>query len=286
MVQTMNNVIMPVARNSGLAGAGFSHTMLALVLLGALAVSQASATTYNFVIPVGTQVSPDPNSLLGALSGAISRAPLGPNPAQFAFYDFYIRPEIASDAGHGLTNQPNPFVVITDYSMSASTATAPVPGCAPAPCTSTYGAAPNIIEPGPWLGAAAHFTFNPADNVIALVTINPNAGGQNYDGQASNPSTVVGARTEIMPSAATFAFTLDTSAYSSFQTPQITFQVFALAIKYISLGNTATLIAKNQSFVGNFDASGQEVPEPSTIFVAGGGLCLLALARIRRKAKP
>jgi hypothetical protein len=284
MVQTMNNVLTRAVRNSGLAGGGFSHTILALVLLGAVAVSPALATTYQFTIPVGTQASPNPNSLLGALAGAINF--VGDTPTDFAFYDFYIRPQLASDAGNGLLTEPTPFTIIPDYSMSASKVTAPVPGCSPAPCTATYDATPNLIEPGPWLGNAAHFRFNPLDNVIALVTENLSAGGKNYNGQPLVNPFPGGAstRTEIMPSAATFAFTLDTSAYSSLQTPQITFQVYALAIQYSNAGATL-LAAKDSFFVGNFDAVGAEVPEPSTIFAAGCGLCILALARFQRKVK-
>jgi hypothetical protein len=277
----MNNVIIRTVRNSGLATGAFSPMILALALLVTLGVPQVSATTYNFVIPVGTQVNPNPNSLLGALAAQIG------TPTNFAFYDFYIRPELASDTVNGLIDHPGPINLIADYSMSASVATAPIPGCAsfvdmPSPCAPTYSSTSNAIEPA-FGGAAAHFRFNPSDNVIALVTENQNAGDKNYNGQPLVNPFPGGAttRTEIMPSAASFAFTFNTSEYSAFQTPQITFEVYALGMRYTSIGATS-LASKDTFVVGDFEAVG-EAPEPSTIFVAGGGLCLLAFARFRRR---
>jgi hypothetical protein len=229
----MDNVIKHMIREFVLASTGFSRLIPALVLLGALAGSPASATTYTFILSTGTQGSPNPNTILGALSAANSGDPFSPDPGLFAFYDFYIRPETEGDNTNGQSNHPSPFNVITDYSISASTATAPVPGCAPTPCTPTYESKP-IAEPFPGLVTAANltfnpFTFNPGDIAIALVTVNPGAGNQNYDRQSTSPA---GAPTEIKPPAEVLAFRLDTSAYSAFQTPHIIFQVLSLAVRH------------------------------------------------------
>jgi hypothetical protein len=131
-------------------------------------------------------------------------------------------------------------------------------------------------------GNSVRFRFNAGDNTVALVTGDPNAGNQTYSAGSNNPFPS-GATTEIMTSSANLTFSFTTSSYSTFQTPQITFQIYALAIKYTT-PNGINLSAKDQNYVTNLDLVGT-APEPSTIFVAGGGLCLLALARLRRKIK-
>lgn len=303
----MNNSMRFAATNAGYTAGGFRYAILALSLFGALAASQtASATTYNFTIPTGTQVNPDPNSLIGALSAAIVNDGFGDTPSSFAFYDIYIRPQVTSDGclvstngcgasdPHGNNMAPvvagNTFNVMTDYSMVGGSATAPVPGCIspityagfPNPCTSTYDAAPNTTEPVKG-GASAHFVFDSGDNAVALVTTNTNANNRSYAAGGNNPFPA-GAVTEIMPSGATFNFTLKTSEYTGFQTPKITFEVYALAVQY-QTSSANSLAAKNIAFYGDFDAVGS-APEPYTLFIAGGGLCLLGLIRRRRKVKP
>ena len=278
----------------------FRIMISALALLAILVVAQpASATTYTFSIPVGTQVSPNPNTLMWALASALANDGFADNLTQFAFYDFYVRPQIAADgclvstdnclASHdpgGMDMAPvvsgNTFNLISDYSSMLS-ATAPVPGCVsprPSNCVSTYDATLNKTDPHGG-GNSVEFRFDPADNTVALVTENPNAGNQSYATGGNNPFPA-GATTEIMPANANLTFSFTTNSYFTFQTPVITFQIYALAIKYTTAGGT-TLSAKDQSFTTNLDLVGS-APEPSTLLGAAGGLCLLLAARWRRGA--
>lgn len=295
------------APNAGHTVVCSRYAILLLSLFCALAASQtASATTYNFTIPTGTQLNPDPNSIIGALSAAILNDGFGDTPSSFAFYDIYIRPQVTSDGclvstdGCGASDPHgknmatvvagNTFNLITDYSMVAGSVTAPVPGCIspitypgfPNPCTSKYDATANVTEPVKG-GAAAHFVFDSGDNAVALVTTNTNANNRSYAAGGNDPFPA-GAVTEIMPSGANFNFTLKTSEYSGFQTPKITFEIYALAVQY-QTSSATSLAAKNIAFYGDFDAVGS-APEPYTLFIAGGGLCLLGLVRRRRNAKP
>ena len=270
----------------------------ALALLAVVAVAEpAFATTYSFSIPVGTQVSPNPNTLMWALAGALANDGSADNLTQFAFYDFYVRPQIAADgcivstdgclAGHdpgGMDMAPvvsgNTFTLISDYSSMAS-ATAPIPGCVnpiPGNCTSTYDATLNKTDPHGG-GNSVEFRFDPADNTVALVTKDTNAGNQTYATGGNNPFPA-GATTEIMPANANLTFSFTTNSYFTFQTPVVTFQIYALAIKYTTAGGT-TLSAKNLPFTTNLDLVGT-APEPSTILAAAGGLCLLLAAGMRR----
>jgi hypothetical protein len=254
--------------------------VLMVATLGILAASEvASATTYSFTIPTGLQGTPDRNTILGALNIAVQNGTPPIDPNLYGFYDFYIRPQLSGDGT--LPSSPNPVNLITNYSMATSTVTAPVPGCV-LPCVSAaYTATPNVAEPllG---GASAHFRFDAADNTIAIVSNNTSAGGHSYPAGANNPFPNL-ATTEIMPSAAAFSFTLTTSEYTAFQTPQITFEIYALAVQYTD-STAATLAVKDKVYFSNFDATG-EAPEPSTMFIAGGGLCLMFLHRLRRKTK-
>jgi hypothetical protein len=266
-----------------------SAMILGVAMLRMLACSQpASATTYSFIIPTGVVGSPDPNSILGALDIAVQQAaPNNTNPLLNGFYDFYIRPQLSSDgtiannANVAPNNTNNPLNLIADYSMATSTATAPVSDCASSCTSSAYTGTPNVMVPIG--GASAHFTFNTADNTIAIVSNNFRADGQSYPTDASVNPFPNGATTEIMPSSAAFAFTLTTSTYSSYQTPKITFLIYALAVQYRN-PSTNTLVALPPAYIGDFDEVGT-APEPSTIFIVGGGLCLVSLSRLLRKGK-
>ena len=288
----------------------FANLIPGLVVVGALAVSQpASAITYTFSLPVGTQVSPNPNTLLWALAGSITNnGATGYNatPTSYAFYDFYIRPQVLGDGclvstpadgctgldthgnnmagGNSIGASGNTFNLISDYSMATSVVTPPVPGCvspiAPG-CVSTYTGAPNVTEPSKG-GASADFTFNAADNTIALVTQNTNANNQSY-GAGGNPPFPTTATAEIMPSTGNFVFSLTTTANNGFFSAPITFEIYGVNVEYTtssatSLGTKGNVVFTDLNLVGS-------APEPSTILVAGSGLCLLLLTRLRRKSK-
>ena len=274
--------------------------------LGGFLVSPqtASATTYSFTVPVGTQSNPNPNTILWAMQGAIinnGASGFNATPTSYAFYDFYLRPQITSDGclvstpadnctgadthgnnmagGNNTGASGNTFTLIPDYSMANSTATPPVAPCTD-PCTSSaYTATPNVTEPSKG-GASIHFTFSPADNTIALITENPNAGGKSYSG--THDPFPAGMTTEIMPSTATFSFTLSTNTNYGDTTPQLTFEIYALAVEYTNI-NATTLGTKDLVMFSDLDLVGT-APEPSTIFGALGGIGILILAHLRRKA--
>jgi len=84
---------------------------------------------------------------------------------------------------------------------------------------------------------------------------------------------------QVSPNPNTLMWAL-AGALANDQTPVVTFQIYALAIKYTTAGGT-TLSAKNLPFTTNLDLVGT-APEPSTILAAAGGLCLLLAAGIRR----
>src|SRR3979411_3104763 len=94
MQNVMNRAIQELSRRKS----GSTLVTIAISIGGILIGSlPASATIYAFTIPTGTQISPDPNSVLGALTTAIANDGFGDNPALYAFYDFYIRPQVSSD---------------------------------------------------------------------------------------------------------------------------------------------------------------------------------------------
>ena len=216
---------------------GFPRLIPALALLAALAGSQsASATTYTFTIPMGTQSNPNPNTLLWALNGVLAVDGLNENSTQFAFYDFYVRPQIAADGclasgdnctptdihgnnmsgGSNTGASGNSFNLISDYSSVAATPP-PVPGCVSprqANCTSTYTATRTTPDPHAG-GNSVEFRFNATDDTVALVTGDSHAGNQAYAPGPNNPFPN-GATTEIMTSAANPTFSFTTSSYSTF----------------------------------------------------------------------
>lgn len=211
-----------------------------LLLLGA--VRPAAASTYLFSVPVTT------------LQTAITAATT-PNQNLFGFYDIYIRPALASDFVGG-TDLPS---YTASYDLS------------PIPTGNDQWTAGTGIAAGDGTNMSFHFTFNPADSIIALVTTNASVAGKTYEGRTG----------EQMPGADTFKMYV--TSPSTLLTGTIRFYFTAVGYQFTNTSATA-IGTKGVQITGTFDAAGAPTPEPSTMGLAGGSILLAILLHRRNLA--
>jgi hypothetical protein len=210
-----------------------------LMLIGAARPSAAS--TYLFAVPETT--------LQTAITAAI--APV--NTQLFGFYDIYIRPALATDfvGGNDLPSYT------ASYDLS------------PIPTGHDQWTAGTGIAAGDGTNMSFHFTFNPADSFIALVTANANVAGKTYESRTG----------EQMPGADTFKMYV-TSA-STLLTGTIRFYFTAVGYQFTNT-SAAAIGTKGVQITGSFDAAGVPTPEPASVGAMAGGSILLAILLRRR----
>jgi hypothetical protein len=213
-----------------------------LFLLGG--VLPASASTYLFSVPTTT------------LQTSIATA-IGANNQLYGFYDIYIRPALASDFVGG--NDLPSYTASYDLSPIAT--------------GNDQWSAGTGIAAGDGTNISFHFTFNPADSIIALVTTNANVNGKTYESRTG----------EQMPGADTFKMYV-TSA-STLLTGTIRFYFTAVGYQFTNTSAT-TVGVKGSQITGTFDTAGVATPEPSTLGALGSGSILLAILIRRRNRAP
>src|ERR1039457_2817182 len=158
----------------------FTAAIFGLSLLAIFAVQPASATTYSFVMPVA--------NLQTALDSALG---LAKNPALYGFYDLYIRPEVAGGDAYGGN--------VIDFSSTEVGANPPITSS-----TDGWSADFGTTGPSPTCDAfpCFHFTYNPGDSVVALITPSTNFNGRVLPAPVSLPA-------EQMPTTASFVMTIN-----------------------------------------------------------------------------
>ena len=237
----------------------FSALILPLVAFGVLTFAPpASATTYQYVVPVST--------VLAAMDSALTQ--LGDNTNLYAFYDFYFRPAVSTDI---FLDNGSPTDLTPNGNYTLVNDTSPIPSGVDKVDGTLNVVAPNDNGHGNWL--SIHFTFDAANTKVPVIL--PAA-----DTAINGKTVETGKTAEIMPS--TDAFTLMISSTSANITGPITFQIYGVAYQF-SDTTYNTLQSKTQSFVGDFTMQGA-LPEPSTYLIVGSGLCFLLLTRFRRRS--
>ena len=238
-----------------------TSVILGLLLLVMFAVQPAAANTYSFVMPV--------SALQARLTASL-------NPGQdanlFGFYDLYIRPKVTADGCDDesvpCTNMGN----IIDFSSTEEGSESPIPSGA-----DRWSAGSATTDPGGELCATAlpcfHFTFDPLDTYLALITPNANVVGKMFDGRTG----------EQMPGNASFVMYVDSPTPITLGTP-IRFEFFANAYEFKDLAVSGDN-TKKVGYSGYIDVDA-ELPEPMPALTGGGGLLLLfVLAGMRRVRK-
>jgi hypothetical protein len=233
-------------RSNSISGLLMKKTLLlpSLALLTLLGTARpVAAATYLFSVPASTMVT--------AITAATT-----PNQNLYGFYDLYIRPALASDLVGG-NDLPN---YTASYDIS------------PIPTGNDQWTAGTGIAAGDGTNVSFHFTFNPSDSIIALVTSNSSVNGKTYEGRTG----------EQMPGADTFKMYV-TSA-SSLLTGTIRFYFTAVGYQFTNTSASAVGL-KGVQITGTFDAAGVPTPEPASVSALAGGSILLAiLLRCRKLA--
>ena len=224
------------------------------LLFSALSATPASATIYQFAIPISTF-----QSAVASLVGS---------PDTYVIYDVYMRATLASDLGHG-TLLPSPYNVnATPPAVSPDAWTDVING----KVTNNDG----IKGPGdtaPY--QSIHFTYGANANIAVIV--NKNATDGAVVGKTVNGHNVG----ELVPN--TSQFVLDISSPTSgLQGNTYKIYFFAYADQF-SDNTYSTSANKAQIIEGSIDVTATLTPEPASIFMGGSGFLLLAIAGIRRR---
>jgi PEP-CTERM motif len=220
------------------------------VLLGyIISARPAQADTFKFVIPTTT--------VQNALTAGILAANPSLDPNLYAFYDIYIRPSLPDDpVVPGGNNLPS-YTAVSDVPPITSGADQWV-----ASLDTFLFDAPNV---------SFRFTFSPLDSVLALVTPNPNVNGKIIDGRTA----------EQMPGSKTFQMWV--ASTSPLLAGSVNFQVFGYAYQFTTTAANS-YASKSTIWSGNFNATGEEIPEPGSLLMLAGGSILFAILLRRRKA--
>ncbi|MEO8595198.1 MAG: hypothetical protein ABI759_17895 [Candidatus Solibacter sp.] len=232
-------------------------TIFGLAILASLTAQPASATIYQFAIPV--------SSLLTAITSAVPSAP-----DKYAFYDVFIRASDPTDGGVGVFMTSPYNVNGTPYNTPAPSVDAwtdVVNG------TNTYN--DGIFAPGDGF-LSIHFTAAAGITRNPLLTTNTAAitNTKVIDGKiAENINTTY-------PNATFMVFISSPGSYVG-QAVQLEF--YAVAYKFNDVAWSGATPTKGSVFSGNFTEVAQLTPEPISVVMTGGGMLLLAIAGIRRK---
>jgi hypothetical protein len=236
--------------------------VMALAAVAALASAvPAHADTYHFAVPTTV--------IQSALDKAITSA--SGNTNLFAFYDFYIRPAVASP-GDVIVNAPT---LVANYSASAVIVAGNIVDFASPIPTNGNG---DMMTVNNYSNAGfdggrlnAHYTYAAGDTKEPLISDNANVVNKSYE---------PGMTAELMP--ASF-FYINVTVSGVLNTP-LRFEVSANAYLFSSTNALSSDVqTKGQTVKGYFDSTGT-VPEPGVMFSMAGGLALLAMYGTRRRS--
>lgn len=231
--------------NRGLLGTAFVLTLLALC-----GATPASATIYQFAIPV---------TAVEAMF-----------PAGFAAFDIYIRATAnnGSDCLFGCTFLPNP------YNVSGT------PPAAPQAWTDVVNGKntdnDGVVGPGDFAPyQSIRFTYGASPTISVIVKNSNSPGG--IVGNTVNLKTVGG----VVPNSSQFVVNISSTA-ANLAGSNFSIFIFGIGDQFSSnyIGASS---AKGATFHGNYSATAELTPEPMSVFMGGGGLILLAIAGRRRR---
>ncbi|MEO8372745.1 MAG: PEP-CTERM sorting domain-containing protein [Candidatus Solibacter sp.] len=250
-------------------------TILALAIVGLFGASPASATVYQFAIPI--------SDLQAALDAAASASAGGPSPARFGFYDIYIRAAQTGDSGVTCTSTTCLASPFNTAGTPLATNNTPQPDAWTDIVNGTNIDNDNIPAFGD-SHLSIHFKASALDTTVRPVfTSNTNAA-------VVNGTTIDGKTTKSMnlayPSGQMAVYIGSNSGYLG-QSIQLEFYAIAYKFSDITWSNAASLNAGNKAVLltGHLSETAQAAPEPASMLISGGGILLLALVA-RRKRQP